>query len=34
MRGIETSLDEVLALWLCHERLELSSGESIYETRL
>jgi hypothetical protein len=32
MGGIETSLDEILTLWLCDERLELGSGEGVYET--
>lgn len=34
MGSIETGLDEVLALWLCDERLELGGGEGVYEAGL
>jgi hypothetical protein len=34
MRGVEASLDKVLALRLCDEGLELGGGEGVYETSL
>ena len=34
MGSIETSLDEVLALWLSDEGLELCSSKGVYEAGL
>jgi hypothetical protein len=34
MRSIEASLNEVLAFWLSHERLQFGSGEGVNEAGL